>query len=72
MDEDFADLAVGLMMAAFALLGLFLAAGANDDEMSVFGFSLVAFSWIFIMGLVKRHYDRRAPVLAAARAGKHV
>ena len=39
------------------LLGLFLAAGAVDEAMYVFGLSLAAFAYIFIFGQVRRHCD---------------
>ena len=37
MEIESGDLVVGLMMAGFGLIGLFLAAGAHDNEMYVFG-----------------------------------
>lgn len=37
METNPSDLIVGLMMALFGLIGLFLIAGAADDEMYVFG-----------------------------------
>jgi len=67
MDAEPSDIAVGAMMTVFGFAGLFLAAGARDDEMYVFGFALVGFSLAFVMGLVKRHYDRRDAAVAAAR-----
>ena len=60
---------VGIMMTAFGLLGLVLAAGARDDEMSIFGWSLSGFAAVFIAGLVRAHYD--AVDAAKARAGRH-
>ncbi len=52
------DIAVGLMMTVFGFTGLFLAAGALDDAMYVFGLSLVGFSFAFVLGLIRRHHDR--------------
>ncbi len=37
METNVSDLIVGLMMAVFGLIGLFLVAGAADVEMYVFG-----------------------------------
>ena len=71
MQVEPGDIGVGLMMTSFGFAGLFLAAGARDDAMYVFGLSLVAFAFVFVLGLVKRHYDRAAapaPAVAAAFA----
>ena len=40
MESNVSDLVVGLMMAVFGLIGLFLVAGAADIEMYVFGLAL--------------------------------
>jgi hypothetical protein len=56
------------MMAVFGLVGLFLAAGAADSEMYVFGLSLTALAVCFDAGLIRRHYDRRDAAGAAVRA----
>jgi hypothetical protein len=58
MDVEPSDLIVGLLMTAFGLVGLILASGAMDSEMSVFGFSLFGFACIFDFGLLRRHFDR--------------
>ena len=65
MDIEPSDLIVGLMMAVFGLIGLFLASGAIDDEMYVFGLSLVGFAVCFEFGLMRRHFDK------AGRRGRH-
>jgi hypothetical protein len=54
------DWAVGVMMTVFGFAGLFLAAGARDDEMVVFGWSLVGFAVAFVFGLINRHFARLA------------
>jgi hypothetical protein len=59
MNIEVGDLIVGLMMSAFGLLGLILAAGAADDEIYVFGLSLAGFAVVFVIGLVRRHFDRQ-------------
>ena len=58
MDVEPGDLIVGLLMTALGLVGLFLAAGAMDDEMYVFGISLFGFACVFVLGLVRRHFDK--------------
>jgi hypothetical protein len=58
MDIDPSDLIVGLMMAAFGLVGLILASGAMDNGMYVFGCSLFVFACTFDFGLLRRHFDR--------------
>jgi|GEM_PF-939133 len=72
MEEDTSALIVGVLMAIFGLVGLFLAANARDLEMSIFGFSLVALACLFIFGLIRRHYDRieslRITAVSAATA----
>ena len=58
MDIEPSDLIVGLLMAAFGLIGLILASGAMDDEMYVFGLSLFGFACVFDFGLLRRHFDQ--------------
>jgi hypothetical protein len=45
-------------MTAFGIVGLILAAGAMDDEMYVFGWSLFVFACLFDFGLLRRHFDK--------------
>lgn len=56
------DVVVGVLVAVLGLIGLFMAAGALDDEIYIFGLGLGGFAAAFIMGLVKAHYDRQATV----------
>ncbi len=72
MENDVSDLVVGLMMAVFGLIGLFLVSGAADGGMYVFGAGLVCFSLCFEFGLLRRHYDRRDAVRAETTAPRHV
>lgn len=72
MESTVSEIVVGLMMVVFALIGLFLVAGAADSEMYVFGVGLTGFAVCFEFGLIRRHYDRQDLVLAAARAKVHV
>jgi hypothetical protein len=69
MGIEASDLIVGLMMLVFGVVGLFLGAGAVDNEMYVFGLALFAFACLFIIGLVRAHYNRQEAALAMARAG---
>jgi hypothetical protein len=72
MESEVSDLVVGLMMAAFGLVGLFLVAGAADNEMYVFGFALCVFAVCFNAGLIRHYFDRRDAVRAALREPSHV
>ena len=47
----------GVMMAIAGLIGLFMASGAHDNEIYLFGLSLAGMSVVFIMRQLKRHYD---------------
>jgi hypothetical protein len=67
MESDVGDLIVGLMMAVFGLIGLFLVSGAADAEMYVFGISLSVFAVCFDFGLMKQHFDRRDATLVVRR-----
>ena len=71
MDIEASDLLVGLLMAACGLIGLFLASGAHDIDMSVFGLILAGWAVVFELGLIRRHYDRIDAALAVARGGRH-
>ena len=66
MNGTVSDVLVGLLVAVLGLLGLFLAAGALDDEIFIFGLCLTAFAVVFDLGLVKAHYDRREAAKRAA------
>jgi hypothetical protein len=71
MESNVSDMVVGLMMAVFGLIGLFLVAGAADDEMYLFGISLSVFAVLFDFGLIRRYYDRRDAVRAVVREATH-
>jgi len=60
------EFVIGAMMAAFAVLGLVMAANALDLEIEIFGLSLLAFSVLFIVGQIRRHFDGEE---AKARVG---
>lgn len=69
MNIGASDLIVGLMMLVFGVVGLILGAGAVDDEMYIFGVSLFVFACVFIIGLVRAHYNRVEAARVVARAG---
>ncbi len=58
MDIEPSDFIVGLLMLVFGIVGLFLASGAMDDEMYVFGLTLFGFATAFEFGLLRRHFDK--------------
>ena len=70
MNMEIGDWIVGVMMAVFGLLGLFLAAGAQDNEMLVFGSALFVFGVLFVIGIVRRCADQRDKAIAQARGDK--
>lgn len=72
MENNVSDLVVGLMIAVFGLVGLFLVAGAADAEMYIFGIASSGFAILFDLGLIKRYHDRRDEARAAARGDTHV
>jgi len=59
MDLEPSDFIVGLLMLVFGIVGLFLASGAMDDEMYVFGLTLFGLATAFEFGLLRRHYDKQ-------------
>lgn len=71
MNIQASDLLVGLLMAVLGLAGLFLASGALDDEIYVFGLSLAGFACLFILGLVRRHFDEQDAAARTAQGGGH-
>jgi hypothetical protein len=72
MESSVSDLIVGAMVAVFGLIGLFLVSGAADVEMYIFGLALSGFAVCFDFGLLKRYFDRRDAMRAAARIQSHV
>jgi hypothetical protein len=67
MDIEPSDLIVGLMTFGLGLLGLILASGAMDDGMYVFGLSLFGFACVFVLGLIRRHFDRLDAIRTESR-----
>lgn len=58
MEVEAGDRVAGAMMLVFGLVGLVLASGATDNEMYVFGLSLAGFAAVFVVGLIRRHFDK--------------
>jgi hypothetical protein len=75
MNIEVSDLIVGVLMSLLGLLGLVLASGATDDEIYVFGLSLAGFAVVFVLGLIRKHFDRQdafRSALAARQGIRHV
>jgi hypothetical protein len=53
-----ASFVLGGVMGALALLGLFLAAGAQDDVFYFTGLGLFVFCVLFIFAMIHRHVGR--------------
>ncbi|HLY54109.1 MAG TPA: hypothetical protein VKS60_01045 [Stellaceae bacterium] len=75
MDIHPGELVIGAMMAAFAVIGLFLAGRGLDLEMHVFGLSLTVFSIAFVFGQIRRHFNAldsaRAPAGTPPAGSRH-
>ena len=52
------SVAIGVLMAIVALLGLFLASRSVDTGIELFGLSLFLFGTGLNFWLIKRYYDR--------------
>jgi hypothetical protein len=55
----------GGLVSALGIIGLFLAAGAHDAGVYLFGLALFAFGLFFVFSQIKQGYD------AAERAAHH-
>ncbi len=67
MGIEIGDLIVGLLMIAFSLVGLFLAAGVYGNEMYIFELALAGWGAVLVFGLLRRHLNRRNIARPAAR-----
>jgi len=72
MDIEVSDVIVGILMIVFGVLGLFIAAGAMDIEMYVFGLGLFILAVCFVFGQVRRVSGARRAAHAEARGPTHV
>jgi hypothetical protein len=59
METETGDVIVAVAMAAVGVVGFLLAARAVDNEFYLFGLSLAGFSYLFVFGCVRRHFDRQ-------------
>lgn len=59
------SLAISFLFVLMGLLGLLMAAGADDSSTQFMGLGLLVLSWFFIVGF----HGRRAEAEARARAG---
>ncbi len=64
--EEVSDIVVGIIMLILGGTGLFMASGALDNEIYIFGLSLAGFAAIFEFGLIRAYFDRKD---AARHAG---
>jgi amino acid transporter len=60
MDQEASTWVIGVMMAVFTIVGITLAAGARDDGMYVFGWSLALFGILFIADLMRQAFAHAA------------
>jgi hypothetical protein len=58
MDIEPSDFIVGLLMLVFGIVGLFLASGAMDNEMYVFGLTLFGVATACEFGLSRRPFAK--------------
>ncbi len=72
MENNVSDIVVGLKVAVFGLIGLFLVAGAAENEMYIFGIGLCVFAVCFDFGLIRRYYDKQDAARAEIRELSHV
>lgn len=71
MPIEATDVFTIILISVPGLIGLFLASGAHDDAMYLFGLSLAGFAVVFVFGAVRRHYDPIDAARAAARVRIH-
>lgn len=48
---------LGAVVAVLGVLGLFLAAGARDSALYIFGLGLLGFACLFVFDLMRRSFD---------------
>ncbi len=67
------DIVVGVFVALLGLIGLVMAAGALDQEIYVFGLSLVvfagAFDWALALKIMRQMEAARLEIVAAGEGG---
>lgn len=70
MGIEIGDLIVGLLMIAFSLIGLFLAAGLDGNQLYMFGLSSVGWGAVFVFTLLRRYFGQREIAWLSLRTGK--
>jgi uncharacterized membrane protein (DUF4010 family) len=63
--QDTVPWLIGGILALAGLIGLFLAAGATDPGIYVFGLGLFAFAVLFVFSQIRRAFDVRDARVAA-------
>ncbi len=58
MKTGLIDSVIGLFMAVLGIIGLFMASGAVDPQIHLFGLGLFILAVLFNFGLIKGHFDR--------------
>jgi uncharacterized membrane protein (DUF4010 family) len=48
----------GIMAGLFGLIGLFMAAGAHDIGITIFGYALMVFAVLFCWFMIKTAFDQ--------------
>jgi hypothetical protein len=66
--QEIGDYVAYLLVILVGLLGPYLAHGARDSEIYIFGLGMFAFAVGFIFLEVKRHYDLADDARATAKA----
>lgn len=57
--EAISSIVFGTLVTVLGIVGLYLASGAMDLEMLIFGVGMAVFAVLFDIGLVKRHFGGR-------------
>jgi hypothetical protein len=68
--REIGDYITYVLVALLGLLGPYLAHGARDNEIYIFGLSLFAFAAAFLFIDIKRHYDLADHAKESAKAGE--
>jgi hypothetical protein len=61
---------LGGVVAVLGVLGLFLAAGARDGALYIFGLGLLGFACLYIFDLMRRSFDAAKKTAAGQPADK--
>lgn len=61
---------LGAVVAVLGVLGLFLAAGARDSAVYIFGLGLLGFACLYIFDMMRRSFDGAKKASAEQAADK--